>query len=252
MPGSKRGIGSKVPMYMIVNAIIYKLKTGVQWRYLPMESLFSGYDYSWKSVYHHFNKWSKAGAWNQIWIKMLDKHKLKLDMCHVQLDGSHTCAKRGGVGVAYQGRKKSKTSNILIMTDSRGTPLGCSNIMAGNHNDVYELEQNTDEILSMLTGANISYKGLFLNADAGFDTESFRNYCLRKEINPNIDNNPRNSNNQDSDHVLDEELYKCRYVIERTNAWIDAFKTLLVRFETSDVNWRAWHFIAFTLILIRL
>ncbi len=35
-------------------------------------------------------------------------------MSSIQLGGTHTLAKRGDEAVAYQGRKKCKTSNILI------------------------------------------------------------------------------------------------------------------------------------------
>lgn len=31
LPKTKRGFKPKVPLYEIVNAILYKLKTGVQW-----------------------------------------------------------------------------------------------------------------------------------------------------------------------------------------------------------------------------
>lgn len=251
MPKAKRGYSSKVPMYKIVNAILYKLKTGVQWRYLPTESLFDHHEYSWKSVYHHFRKWSRQGAWDHLWIRLLTRHKQKLDMSNVQLDGSHTPVKNGGIGVGYQGRKKCKTSNMLLLVDSNGTPLGCSTVMAGNHNDAYNLEDNADTLLSILEQADISYDGLFLNADAGFDTQNFRDYCEAKEIIANIDENKRNGNSH-RDIIMDDLLYLNRFVIERTNAWLDAFKTLLVRFDTSDLHWRAWHFIAFALILIRI
>lgn len=37
-------------------------------------------------------------------------------------------------------------------------------------------------------------------------------------------------------HLFDELLYKCRFVIERTNTWLDAFKAILVRFETNAIT----------------
>ena len=37
---NKRGFKSKAPLHEIANAILYKLKTGVQWEYLPVETLF--------------------------------------------------------------------------------------------------------------------------------------------------------------------------------------------------------------------
>jgi len=37
--------------------------------------------------------------------------------------------------------------------------------------------------------ADISIKGLFVNADSGVDTSGFRSYCFRNEIFDNIDKN---------------------------------------------------------------
>jgi len=38
--------------------------------------------------------------------------------------------------------------------------------------------------------------------------------------------------------------------VERTNAWIDGFKSLYVRYETSARNWLSSHFLAFSLIIV--
>ena len=46
-----------------VGAICYKLKTGCQWRWLPVRVLFTGQALSWQGVYDHFNEWGKQGAW---------------------------------------------------------------------------------------------------------------------------------------------------------------------------------------------
>ncbi len=40
LPKTKRGFTPTVPLVEIVNAILYKLKTGVQWRELPVRVLF--------------------------------------------------------------------------------------------------------------------------------------------------------------------------------------------------------------------
>ena len=40
LPEQKRGFKPKAPLCEIVNAILYKLKTGVQWELLPVGSLF--------------------------------------------------------------------------------------------------------------------------------------------------------------------------------------------------------------------
>lgn len=245
--GNSQG-NTKVKCYQVVEAILYRLKTGCQWRQLPMKQFFSE-KYGWAGVYHHFRKWSKDGSWEKVWCLLLEKYKHLLDMSSVQLDGTHTPTKQGGEAVGYQVRKKGKTSNMLILTDSQGIPIACSEPMAGNHNDAYELEKNVGKMLNKIQSSNISTDGLFLNADAGFDTEDFRKFCYKNDIFDNIDMNTRNG--QENDHIFDELLYKCRFVIERTNAWLDAFKALLVRFETNQVHRKALNLLAFCVILLR-
>jgi transposase len=237
-----------VQHYQVVQAILYRLKTGCQWRELPMKQFFR-VGYKWQAVYYHFQKWSKNGSWEIMWQEVLKKHKSILDLSSIQLDGTHTPTKRGGQAVDYQGRKKCKTSNMLILADSRGTPVACSEPVAGNHNDAYNLEATVEQMLTNIRSSNISTEGLFLNADAGFNTNGFREFCIANDIIGNIDMNKRNGG--EKDYLFDNLLYKCRFVVERTNAWLDAFKAILVRFETNKIHWKSLNILAFAVILLR-
>jgi len=241
---------TKVKDYQVVMAILYRLKTGCQWRQLPMKQFFRE-KYSWQSVYFHFQKWSKNGSWERVWHNVLKKHKDLLDLSSIQLDGTHTPAKRGGESVAYQGRKKSKTTNLLLITDSQGIPLACSDPIPGNHNDAFDLVKTFRKMIRSIQLADIPVEGLFLNADSGFDTADFRSYCYANEIFDNIDRNKRNGNSYESNTAFDELLYKFRFVIERTNAWLDAFKAILIRFETKELHWKSLILLAFSVILLR-
>ena len=237
---------TKVEHYQVIKAILYRLKTGCQWRQIPLKQFFRT-KYSWSSVYAHFRKWCKDNVWQKLWHSLLCKFKSLLDMSSVQLDGTHTPTKRGGEAVGYQGRKKCKTSNMLILSDVNGMPLACSEPIAGNHNDAYELVKNFDNMLDSLRESQIPIDGLFLNADAGFDTKEFRNELYKVGIADNIDNNKR----KDEASFKDDLLYQNRFVIERTNAWLDAFKAILVRFETKKSHWKSLNIIAFCVILLR-
>lgn len=64
--------------------------------------------------------------------------------------------------------------------------------------------------------------------------------------------NPRNvkQDNQEQ-HLFDEKLYEKRSAIERANAWVDGFKALLIRFETTVSSWMAMHWIAFSVLFIK-
>jgi len=241
----------KVPLWRIVKAIVYRLKTGCQWRELPIGQFASPLLLSWQSVYYHFRKWTKDESWKKLWTAVLNENRALLDMSSIQLDGSHTPAKRGGEAVAYQGRKKCKTTNALFLTDKQGIPLAMSNPVGGNHHDLFEIEKSFAKILKDLTQANISSNGLFLNADAGFDSKEFREICFTAGITANIDFNKRNSKDTDNQPLKDDELYKERFSVERTNAWIDAFKALLVRYETLSITWISLHYLAFVFIFIR-
>lgn len=251
LPVSNLGRKLKVGLWRIIKAILYKLKTGCQWRELPMKEFCGKVLISCGTVFYHYNNWSKQGCWKNLWEGLLEKQKSKLDMSSVQLDGSHSPAKRGGEEVGYQARKKCKTSNALFLTDRQGIPLAMSVPVAGQHHDLFEIEKCFTKMLSDLQQAQVATNGLFLNADAGFDSLAFRTCCKIHGIIPNIDFNKRNNQNFDNQDLLDDELYKERFSVERTNAWIDAFKTLLVRFETTVRNWQSFHYIAFSLILIR-
>jgi hypothetical protein len=96
-----------------------------------------------------------------MWQAVLKKNKSLLDFSSIQLDGTHTPTKRGGEAVDYQGRKKCKTSNMLILVDSRGTPVACSEPIAGNHNDAYNLEATVEQMLTNIRSSTISTEGLF-------------------------------------------------------------------------------------------
>jgi len=245
--GNKQG-NTKVMKVQVIKAILYRLKTGCQWRELPMREFFHT-SYHWQSVYYHFKKWSDDGSWEKLWQGLLCKYKHLLDMSSIQLDGTHTPAKRGGEAVGYQGRKKAKTSNLLILTDSIGIPIACSLPLSGEHHDNYNLLDEFKGMLKNIQSSKIAIPGLFLNADSGFDTIDFRNLCAQYEIFDNIAHNKRNGYQCDS--FFDELLYKQRFAIERTNAWIDAFKALLVRFEKKSRHWLLLNIIAFIVILLR-
>lgn len=247
--GEKKN-NSKVLLEDVVRAILYRLKTGCQWRELPMKQFFE-VEYSWNSVYQHFARWSKNGSWEMIKQRLLEKYKTLLDMSCIQLDGSHTISKRGGENVGCQGRKKAKTSNMLFICDNNGLPLSCSEVTSGNHHDVFEIEQQLHMMLKDIKKSEIRTDYLFLNADAGFDAWELRNFCIKNDLFANIDFNKRNGNISDREEIFDKELYKRRFVIERMNAWIDGFKALLIRYETKEKHWRDLHLLAFVCILIR-
>jgi len=104
-------------------------------------------------------------------------------------------------------------------------------------------------MISPQRNCNIRLDGLFLNADADFDITEFRECCYKNDIINNVKTNKINGKNDAS--LFDNELYKKRFVIERTNAWLGRFKAILVRFETNSLHCKCLNIIAFCAISLR-
>jgi transposase len=158
---SKRGTNYKVEYCQIIRAIFHKLKTGSQWRELPMYKFFREAAYSWQSIYYYFNKWAKDGSWQRLWIALLKKYRSCIDLSSMQLDGSYTLVKNGGAHVGYQKRKKAVTTNLLFLADNQGLMLACSEPICGEYNDLYQIKECFEGLCLLLQQAGISLEGVF-------------------------------------------------------------------------------------------
>lgn len=60
---------------LFVDAVLFVLKTGIQWRDLPER--FG----KWDTVYQRFNRWTKRGRWSAIFAELqeIDLEELQLD-----------------------------------------------------------------------------------------------------------------------------------------------------------------------------
>ena len=89
-----------------------------------------------------------------------------------------------------------------------------------------------------------------MNADAGFDSENFKKNCDSKGIELNVKENPRGKKRaKPTTPFFDNLLYDDnRYKIERTNAWMDAYKGILIRFEKLTITW--WNMLWLSVIAI--
>jgi transposase len=253
---AQRGYVCEIPLYKIFNYVLYILHTGCQWDELPIHLQLEQPDeteISPDAVYYHFRKWSRDGSLLRVWHASLHTIQDALDPSELNLDGSHAIAKKGGEKVAYQGRKKAKTSNILPLTDKNGYVLASTPIVAGNHNDAFNLQNNLIQLFNDLKALGIPYHGAYLNADSIFDTKAARRVCVNRRVIPNIPENPRNRKQvkRGRKRLFAPEVYKHRFGSERTFAWIDKFKRLLVRFERKADYFFGFHCIAFAMINLR-
>jgi len=254
---ARRGYVSATPLWKIFNLVLYRLHSGCQWHRLPVsgngaERAERG-EPSWQTVYHHWQKWSADGSLEKVWQGSIQQVRAQLDLTQINLDGSHAVAKKGGEAVAYQGRKRAKTSNILPITDGQGYILASTGIVAGNHNDAYLLKDHLQTAFKTMKCWELPIAGAFFNADSAFDTLQARKVCFNYHLIPNIPENSRNrkTNKRGRKRLFNAQIYKLRFVSERTFAWIDKFRAVLVRFDRKAVNFLAAHHLVFALINLR-
>ena len=92
----KRGFKSNFDLASIFLLILKRLKTGVQWRELPIEVYFEKGEISWQNIYYYFNKWSKDGSFQHTrngeqadvyFDEELYKNRFKIEQANGWLDG---------------------------------------------------------------------------------------------------------------------------------------------------------------------
>jgi transposase len=81
----------KVSYHYVFNTILYVLKSGCSWRTLKPDNQLV----TWQNIYYHFNKWSKDGSFLRLFEVSRADIKDKLALECLQLDGTHTPAKKG-------------------------------------------------------------------------------------------------------------------------------------------------------------
>ena len=213
------------------------------------------------AVYYHFCKWSRDGSLEKLWQGSIVRIRDRLNLSELNLDGSHVIAKKGGESVAYQGRKRAKTTNILPITDAAGAIVATTPLIAGNHpvqstglcNDAFELKPHLQNACKSMQRLGLNIAGAYFNADSAFDTRAARKVCFNYGLIPNIAENKRNRKKpkRGRKRLFDPDVYKHHFASERSFAWIDKFRALLIRFDRKDAYFLGAHFIAFTLINLR-
>src|SRR5919199_883450 len=106
---AKRGYECKIPRYKVFNYILYKLRTGVQWEFLPIDDNEEGQpEVSYQVPYDHFRKWSKDGSLQKLFDARIMTIKGDVNVSEINLDGSHSAAKKGAKQLRIKGERKPR------------------------------------------------------------------------------------------------------------------------------------------------
>ena len=122
-----------------------------------------------------------------------------------------------------------------------------------NETDMVLLPQSLKALKQVAKEVGLDLRGALLNLDGGFDSTHNRKMIFNAGLIPNIPENLRNRKRpkRGRKRLFNAAIHALRLRVERTFAWEDKFKRLLLRFE----RLQQWHYgmkvLAYTLINLR-
>lgn len=98
-------------------------------------------------------------------------------------------------------------------------------------------------------------KNSYLTLDSGFDDKSNYFNISRHGLKPVIKPNPRGTKDREKIYArlddFNEKIYKERYRIERTFAWQDKYRRLVIRYEKLECTRNGFKYLAYSMINFR-
>jgi len=122
-----------------------------------------------------------------------------------------------------------------------------------NETDMVLLPKGLNALKKVAKQVGLDLRGAYFNLDGGFDSTHNRKCMFNAGLIPNIKENPRNRKctKRGRKRLFNEAIHALRARVERTFAWEDKFKRLLLRFERIQQRHYGMKLMAYTLINLR-
>ncbi len=224
----------ELDMRLVVNAIVYLVVGGIQWRMLPHEYP------KWQSVYYYFRVWRDDGTWQRIHDtlraqlrRQVGRHKHPTAGC---LDSQSIKTSAGAGARGYDANKKVKGRKRHLLVDTMGLVLAVVVTSAALSDPA-----GARLLLSQLAGfckklRLIWVDGVYRGQLLDWVALRFR-FRLQPVLRP-----------PGAQGFL---LLPRRWVVERTFAWLSFHRRLSLDYETLPKSSQAFIYIAMTRLMLR-
>ena len=115
------------------------------------------------------------------------------------------------------------------------------------------LPQGLKALKQVAKQVGVGLRGAYLHLDGGFDSAHHRQCIFHAGLMPNIKENPRNRKTpkRGRKRFCNAAIHALRMRVERTFAWEDKCKRLLIRFERIQQRHYGMKLLGYTLINLR-
>jgi transposase len=220
----------------ILDAILYIVKCGCPWRYLPSDFP------SCKTVYHVFRQWIR----NHQWAALNDALRTLVRQTHGKrsrptaaiLDSQSVKSAGHGGHVGYDAGKRIKGRKRHLLVDTLGLVLGVA-VSPASTTERVGGQMVLERVLGWFAWLRILW------VDGGYTGEAFAQWV--KELRPKL----KVEVVKRSDTTAGFKVLPRRWVVERTFGWLMRQRRLVRDYETSETSAEAWIYIAMIRIQLR-